>query len=251
MMVDGGLLESGDPGLPELDKERAPSPASLASSSAETAERAYYHQGKFFIKRALRPSEYKTSLNGTKIVPRINKERLQNEAAAMRFIRQRTNIPVPNFVDECFMLIMEHVDGVPMSRLPEDQKSIVITEVEQHLATLRAIKSDTLGGLSGVVVPPYRAMAISERDDWPRQVVKHRDYVFCHNDLSQHNVVVDPDTLKIRAILDWEYAGFFPEYFEGPFYKRPGPSIAFNGERDDAAELLQFLNSLQVSTDRE
>lgn len=83
IMVDGNLLESADPGPSELAEHRAPSPASLASSSAETAERAYYRQGKFFIKRALRPSEYKATLKGRKIVPRNNKERLQNEVATM------------------------------------------------------------------------------------------------------------------------------------------------------------------------
>ena len=35
-----------------------------------------------------------------------------------------------------------------------------------------------------------------------------RDLVFCHNDLSANNVIVDPKTLKIAAIIDWEYAGF-------------------------------------------
>ncbi len=27
-------------------------------------------------------------------------------------------------------------------------------------------------------------------------------YVFCHNDLGKHNVIVNPDTLKIKAIID-------------------------------------------------
>ncbi|KAK0722279.1 hypothetical protein B0T26DRAFT_749700 [Lasiosphaeria miniovina] len=72
---------------------------------------------------------------------------------------------------------------------------------------------------------------------------EHNDYVFCHNDLSQPNVVVDPETLKITAILDWEYAGFFPARFESPFYTRLGPSSAIDGEVDNAAELVDFLKS--------
>lgn len=206
-MIEEDLRERTNLCPSDVVQNRVPSPAAVASSSAETAERGYYHQGKFFIKRTRRPSEYKTTMKGTKHVPRINKERLQNEAAAMRFLHQHTDIPVPTLygafeVDDSFMLIMEYVDGVAMSELPEDQGSTVITEVDQHLATLRTLKSDTLGGLSGIVIPPYRAMRLSEKDDWPRQVLKHREYVFCHNDLSQHNIVVDPNTLKIRAILD-------------------------------------------------
>lgn len=57
------------------------------------------------------------------------------------------------------------------------------------------------------------------------------------------SIIVDPQTLKIRAIIDWEYDGFFSEYFEWPFYERPGPSIALDGEHDDSAELLQFMEA--------
>ncbi|KAL5341024.1 hypothetical protein BJX70DRAFT_396083 [Aspergillus crustosus] len=83
-------------------------------------------------------------------------------------------------------------------------------------------------------------MRMTENDIWDRQPSENADYVFCHNDLSQHNVVVDPRSLKIQAILDWEYAGFYPEYFEAPFHKRPGPSVALNGEEDDVEALLGF-----------
>ncbi|KAJ5106051.1 hypothetical protein NUU61_003398 [Penicillium alfredii] len=86
-------------------------------------------------------------------------------------------------------------------------------------------------------------MRLSEKDDWLRKVSNNHEYNFCHNDLSQSNILVDPETLKIRAIIDWEYAGFFPKSFEGLFYKRMGPSVAFNGEPDDAAELLQSMKA--------
>lgn len=72
-------------------------------------------------------------------------------------------------------------------------------------------------------------------------------YVFCHNDLLQQNVIVDPNTLKIAAIIDWEYAGFFPEDFEAPFYMRLGPSVALKGDRDDTDELLKFIQDQKAS----
>lgn len=52
-------------------------------------------------------------------------------------------------------------------------------------------------------------------------------------------------TLTLRAIIDWEYAGFFPARFDYPFYHRLGPSSAIHGEVDDSLELLQFLHSQQ------
>lgn len=34
-----------------------------------------------------------------------------------------------------------------------------------------------------------------------------KGYVFCHNYISQPNIIVDPKTLEIRGTVDWEYAG--------------------------------------------
>ena len=65
--------------------------------------------------------------------------------------------------------------------------------------------------------------------------------VFCHNDLSTHNIIVDPQSLRIHGIIDWEYAGFFPPEFEGAYYRRVGPSVALGDEPDDAESLYEVL----------
>ncbi|THV45598.1 hypothetical protein BGAL_0471g00080 [Botrytis galanthina] len=62
-------------------------------------------------------------------------------------------------------------------------------------------------------------------------------------DLSQHNIIVDPVTLKIKAIIDFEYSSFWPMQFELPVHTRLGPSVAREGESDDADELLKFLTN--------
>lgn len=231
---------------PENSTSSQDSHASSDNWSVTTAERGYYHRDGFFIKRSLRPSEYITTQRGTIHTPRLGKERLQNEAESLRFIRRVSNIPVPTLygsfeIDGAYFLIMEYVDGTGMSQLPEDQKKVVRAELSQHLAVLREIKSDRIGGPSGIVIPPYRVMDCTDNDSWPRHLSEREDYVFCHNDLSQQNVIVDPETLKIKAIIDWEYAGFFPQYFEAPFHERLGPSVAIDGEPDDVSSLLDFL----------
>ncbi len=214
-----------------------------------TPERKYYHRGGSFVKRSLRPKEFLTGVKGLH-VPRLGVERLKNEAEALRYIRQHTDIPVPmlysDFEDDgAYYLITEYVEGVNMRDLADDQKAVVRQELEGHLATLRTLRSKRMGGPSGIVVPPYRVMRLTERDrdEWDLQASDEEEYVFCHNDLSQHNVVVDPETLKITGIVDWEYAGFYPARFEMPIYNRPGPSVALEGEVDDSAELLAFLES--------
>lgn len=92
------------------------------------------------------------------------------------------------------------------------------------------------------VIPPYRIMVRSPRPEWKMKSRESEDLVFCHNDFSAHNVIVDPVTLQVRAVIDWEYAGFFPEEFEKQFFHRPGPSVAINGEVDDEAELLKIMH---------
>lgn len=218
---------------------------------ATTFERKYYRRGNAFIKRTLRPREFRTGFRGLH-VPRLNKERLMNEAASLRFIRSKTNIPVPkvhcDFEDDgAYYLITEYIDGVNMSDISDDGKAIVCEELQHYLAILATLKSSHLGGPSGIVIPPHRVLQRTETDHWDLRPSESEEYVFCHNDLSSYNIIVDPHTFKINAIIDWEYAGFYPSQFEWPFYTRLGPSSAIEGENDDSDELLGFLNSRAVS----
>jgi aminoglycoside phosphotransferase (APT) family kinase protein len=219
---------------------------------AMTFERKYYHRGSSFIKRSLRPKEYRTGFRGL-YVPRLSKERLMNEAESLRYIRQHTDIPVPTVYsdfedDEAYYLVVEYAEGVNMVDLSDEQKAVVREELEGHLATLRMLRSNRMGGPSEIVIPPYRVMRLTKTDAWDFQPSDSEEYVFCHNDLSQHNILVDPDTLKITSIVDWEYAGFYPARFEMPFYTRVGPSVALEdkGEVDDSAELLAYLESMNT-----
>ncbi|KAH9216211.1 kinase-like domain-containing protein [Leptodontidium sp. 2 PMI_412] len=214
---------------------------------AVTFERKYYHRGDVFIKRSLRPREFRTGYRGLH-VPRVGKERLLNEAASLRYIHEMTNIPVPTVYcdfedDQAYYLITEYIQGVSMSELSDEQKATVFEEINERLTTVRNLKSKNIGGPSGIVIPPYRVTLKTENDDWALQPSDTDEYVFCHNDLSQHNIIVNPDTLKINAIIDWEYAGFYPDFFEAPFITRLGPSAAIKGEVDDTPRLLEFLNS--------
>ncbi|KAB8216478.1 hypothetical protein BDV33DRAFT_207329 [Aspergillus novoparasiticus] len=91
----------------------------------------------------------------------LGKERLQNDAEVLRFIRRVSNIPVPQLygafeIDGSYLLIMEYIDGISMSQLSEVQKEIVNVELQQHLDALHGIESKTIGGPSGIVIPPYR-----------------------------------------------------------------------------------------------
>jgi serine/threonine protein kinase len=213
---------------------------------ASTFERKYYRKGDIFVKRSLRESEYHTGYRGLHI-PKLGIERLRNEAASLQFVQESTDIPVPRLYhhfehDGAYYVAMEYVEGVSMADLSENQKEVVAREIEVHLSTMHNIKSNKIGGPSGIIIPPYRIMGKTE-DKMPNPPTEDHQYVFCHMDLSQHNVIVDPKTLKIKAIIDLEYSGFWPEQFDLPFYTRLGPSVARKGEIDDTLELLEFLKS--------
>ncbi|TWU71295.1 hypothetical protein ED733_001955 [Metarhizium rileyi] len=74
------------------------------------------------------------------------------------------------------------------------------------------------------------------------------EYIFCHNDLSEYNIIVNPETFKIAAIIDWEHAGFFPKYFEAPIYTRHGPDAKLINDKNHVARLLKFLRPQSVDT---
>ena len=233
-----------------------------------TTERKYSKCANTWIKRSLRPSEWQIDpFAGTLVVPRFEMERIFNEAAAMKFIAEKTNIPVPKLYgcfgdDGAAYLVMEYIEGVTMNGLDENERKIVETKLEGYIETLRSLNSAVRGGPSGLVrirfifllgnslscvnvvrevLPTYRVMVKAARQEWKTKCRKAEDLVFCHNDFSTHNVIVDKATLQVKTVIDWEYAGFYPREFEGMYFRRPGPSVALEGEVNDEDHLLSIL----------
>lgn len=220
-----------------------------------TVERKYFHVNDTFIKRSLRPREWQENpWTGETYEPRLIQARLLNEASALEFIAQNTTIPVPKLYacfrdDEAVYLITEYIEGRGMDELEDEEKLIVGEEIESFVQQLHGLKSNNIGGPSGLIIPPYRVQQESKIDTWNVKPAETNEYVFCHNDLAQQNVIVCHDSLKVRAIIDWEYAGYWPKEFEGRFYKRSGPSIALENEEDDAKRLLRFLENISIQTE--
>lgn len=122
---------------------------------AVTAEKKYFHIGNTFIKRSLRPSEWQKH-NGYHYAPLFVLERILNEGACIKYLSENTNIPLPK-LHACFeddsaaYLIMEYVEGVGMNELDEAQRKIVEVELETHIKTLKALKSNKWGGFVDMV----------------------------------------------------------------------------------------------------
>lgn len=200
-----------------------------------------------FYKRSLRPDEYQLDVRNKPYVPLLGPERIRNEAACLQFIRRKTNIPVPDVLeayeeDGSFVLVTTLLSGVQMSKLPPEEQAVVMKEVDSHLQTLQTLRSNRIGGPSGIVCPPQRATQYFPKDTvWSISTTPEVDLVFCHCDLSQSNIIVDPQTLKIEGIIDWEYGGYWPAFFERPYFRDPRPSGAQFGTLSENGQLVDFL----------
>ena len=81
-------------------------------------------------------------------------------------------------------------------------------------------------------------------------MLPEEDFVFCHGDLSQSNVLVNPETFQITAVIDWEYGGFFPPEHEIPYYKNSdfsGRQVKSDQFKPAVEKIIEFWRQSQKS----
>ncbi|KAL2757325.1 hypothetical protein ACRALDRAFT_1060724 [Sodiomyces alcalophilus JCM 7366] len=172
-----------------------------------------------------------------------------NEARALRFIKEHTTIPVPELISSDWdRVTMQYIEGQTLRQawpvLTPDQRSDILAQLSGYLAQLRALGGIHLGRLNGqgVIVPgiltrsggPFGTMI--EFHDWlvqpPKMLQTESIYwhqittqlsndhpiVFTHGDIAARNIIVRDG--RIVALLDWEFAGWYPEYWEYVFTLR-------------------------------
>ncbi|KAI0868059.1 kinase-like domain-containing protein [Hypoxylon argillaceum] len=176
-----------------------------------------------------------------------------NEAMVLRFVKANTTIPVPEVLSSDWdRITMEYIEGQTLQQawpvLTPDQRSGILDQLRGYIAQLRALKGTLketqIGRLNGqgVVVPcilmrsggPFDTL--EELHDWlvkpPKglrsesmywhQITTHLrtecPVVFTHGDIAARNILVRDG--NIVALLDWEFAGWFPEYWEYVFALR-------------------------------
>ncbi|KAL8900830.1 MAG: hypothetical protein Q9192_000867 [Flavoplaca navasiana] len=206
-------------------------------------DRHYEVRASTFTKRQLRPQETTLNRFGQVSEYAFNKERLENERDALILISQTTTIPVPRYFgwsvddDGVASLVVEKLegrmldwlldDGMDDVKLTDEEKLILRRNVDAFiqntvLPQLGNLRSKTMGQLGGVLfAPPGISQAparFTKAPPAPRPATTER-YVYCHNDLAQHNIVIKPDSLEVLCLIDWEFSGFFPPGFEVPFWR--------------------------------
>lgn len=123
--------------------------------------------------------------------------------------------------------------------MSEIQKSDIAQQLREILQAMRSINSTTgvIGSCRGGLVRDCRrisdytggpfadeesfnkfildlaaATPIVIRHGLARRLRSNHQIVFTHGDLAQHNILVKDG--MITGVIDWEYAGWYPEYWE-------------------------------------
>jgi len=214
-------------------------------------DRFYSYDNETFTKRELRESERRLNWKGEIIRAPWTTERLQNEYNALKFVAANTTIPVPKIlsferVEGAYQLVMERVNGKPLDSI-KNNKAQALLNTETFMATivlpqLQSLTSCRIGSLAGIVIPPARIAAYDKRQIWPAKVAKTSQFSFCHNDLAQHNILINDETLEVEAIIDWEHSGFYAPDFEIALWRKSWDDPGYHDEGAEQVEsLLRFL----------
>jgi aminoglycoside phosphotransferase (APT) family kinase protein len=174
------------------------------------------------------------------------------EAEAMRLVREKTTIPVPeiynSYIDPATKhacIVMEFIQGECLSAVwdqyDDQQKEHIVKHLHDIFAQLRNIKGTFIGSVdeSACEDPlfeedigaygPYNdeasfnqgivtALKNTLESGWVDTVcdmvgaLTGHEFILTHGDISPRNILVQNG--KVVAVLDWEMAGYYPKYWE-------------------------------------
>ncbi|OAX82737.1 hypothetical protein ACJ72_02906 [Emergomyces africanus] len=185
------------------------------------------------------------SFVGVPQVTRLDEHRVLKESRhdrreidTMQFIAANTSIPVPKIYSTKFdeeknvsYIVMEYMDGEPLNKawisLTGDQRTSTCRQLVEYLTQLQMLTGERIEAVnsSSVRVGLYESHwggpfdSEKEFNDFLAQGVQQHHLIenhaihFAHGNLSPRNIMVNKRG-RITAILDWEWAGWFPQYWD-------------------------------------
>lgn len=166
----------------------------------------------------------------------------------MNYVAENTTIPIPRVYEvdrddngNAVKIHMDYMAGETLedawATMTDDQKRGVAEDLRDYVIQLRALKGDYIGaaGRGEAIVGNYvfheGGPFDTEADfneflfSWISPKAPHtlryhvknafrtdHEIVFTHGDLAPRNIMVNEG--RVTAILDWENAGWYPEYWE-------------------------------------
>lgn len=175
------------------------------------------------------------------------------EAEAMNYIRGNTSIPVPEvynaYRDDAsghVRIVMEFIEGEKLEDVwptfDSAQKQCIVGQLREYFTELRQVKGTFIGSVDGSACEdptfdgnlggygPYQTeeefsngiiKALRQAQTGPfvdlicemiHTLMKNHEIVLTHGDFAPRNILVK-GTIVV-GILDWELAGYYPEYWE-------------------------------------
>lgn len=213
-----------------------------------------------YVKRSLWPGEFE-------IHPLTHKfrgpspdiaNRMRNEKLAIDFVRKNTKIPVPNilfYMDEGdrVWLCTEEVEGTPFHKITDEtDRAKVVKQLDAFVEELASHRSPELKGFAAT--PSFHIMIERYPEDifpmWFKHDFEH-GYPLCHGDLHGGNIIVDPDTMEVKAVIDWEHCGYYPSKIDAPRYKEGKHFVTYlDGTRipygEYGSQAAKILDDLQI-----
>ena len=215
----------------------------MATITSCTIHSVYELSPTTFKKRSRTQAEYYAQKGGEifyRTRPWKN-ERIRNEARALILLAD-TKIPTPRYIrsgenaDGTTFLEMSREDGIELSEVGQschmpgtaeghsfsgecnlckeiaqvNAKNFIETILLPELAQLRARTT----GLEGFVIPPAWMLETDTRDHWEPLTLSSEEFIFIHGDLGPSNLLIDPETLAVKCVIDWEHSGYFPPQFQ-------------------------------------
>ncbi|KAL8701651.1 MAG: hypothetical protein Q9201_004783 [Fulgogasparrea decipioides] len=215
----------------------------MPTQQTSTVHSVYELSSTTFKKRSRTFSEYSTVPGGDVFfnTRHWKTERIVNEARALKLLAEQTRIPIPRLIqcgqnpDGSMFLEMSREDGIPLSEVDEECRKpggvrhnsggkcnacmdiakanaahFIRTILHPELAKLR---SNTTG-LNGFVLPPAWILEYDIRSQWDSKTSSKEEFIFIHGDLGPDNLFMDPSTLTVKCVIDWENSGYFPQQFQ-------------------------------------
>lgn len=178
--------------------------------------------------------------------------RIEREVIAIEFVRKHTTVPVPKVLqvqldEQGSRFSMQRVTGESLEMawlsMTEEAQRRTTGQLRHILTQLRKI-TVTQPGLIGscdngpsydhrinnrgqhgpfasvaefndFLVAPVRKCPRPERAlDYRRRLSDSYEVYFTHADLGCDHIFVEPQTGRVTGIIDWEMAGFWPEWWE-------------------------------------
>jgi len=184
------------------------------------------------------------------LVLKLGKIGAPEEAKTIQFIQQNTQIPVPHIIVSAtgiwhHYMLMKRVDGELLhftwDRLSQPQRSHVIDQLRFIVEQLRSLPPPQPPSVSALNnAPCFDARVAGSRTFGPfttvagfhdhlasastfhidedgikrirSQMSDQQRILFTHGDLAPRNIFMNGD--KVVALIDWEHAGWYPEYWE-------------------------------------